>query len=360
MTGIGNCPSVTICVPTYNAALTLGETLSSLLAQTYPKIRFIIVDNASTDATLEVAGSFAATDDRITVLSFDENVGAEGNFTRCLRLADGDYAAIYHADDIYEPEMVSKQVAFLEGHPEAAAVFTLALLIDLSGRVLRESKMPDILEKTADRETTFGFPEIFNAVLQEHNFFICPSAMSRGAVYREHVGIWDGKRFGSSADLGVWLRILEKYRIGIIPEPLIRYRMSPGQGSVVLNRLRTAPADYFRVIDHYLAQEWVKGLVTPESMAQYQIQESRDLHARAKNALIIGDRELARKLSSEAWKPALFAIPKRWRWNACNLLLKTWCSGLFISTLVRLLMQRQIAALLHHFKYVRRSRKMGG
>lgn len=354
-------PSVTICVPTYNAAATVGETLSSLLAQTYRTLRIIVVDNASSDETLEVAGRFAAIDERVTVLSFDENIGGEGNFTRCLQLADGDYAAIFHADDVYEPEMVAREVAFLERHPEVAAVFTRALLIDAQGAKKGESRIPALLAKAGGGQAIFGFREAFNAVLKEHNFFVCSSAMARGAVFREHVGKWDGDRFGSSADLGVWLRILEKYRVGIILEPLMRYRLSSGQGSVVLNRLRTAPADFFRVIDHYLAQEWVNGLVSPESLAYYQIHQARDLHIRVKNALIIGNGELARRLAREAWKPAMFTIsPWVEEWKSCNLIVKTWCSGLFMSVLTRLPRQRLVGSLLYHYKYGRRARKLGG
>jgi glycosyltransferase involved in cell wall biosynthesis len=357
MANVKKTPTVTLFIPTYNAAATVGETLASLVAQTYRAITIVVVDNASSDGTVAVAAGFAAWDTRVSVLSFDTNVGGEGNFTRCLQRAEGDYAAVYHADDIYEPDMVARQVAFLERHPEVGAVFTRAHFIGPQGELLRESKMPALLADCSGRETTFGFGEVFNAVLKEHNFFICPSAMARAGVYREHVATWDAERFGSSADLGVWLRILEKYRIGIIPETLMRYRLAPSQGSVVVNRLRTAPADFFRVVDHYLAQGWVRDLVTPESMVQYQIHQARDLHTRVKNALMLGDRHLARRLARDAWKPALFVVPGDR--GTLRLWMRTWFSTLSVNLLVRFPMQRCISALLYHLKYVRRARKLG-
>src|ERR1035438_397419 len=101
-------PLVCICLPTYNAALTVRQTLNSILAQTYTNLVVHVSDNASTDDTLKVIESFA--DSRVKIHRHSINVGGEGNFDRCIQLAEGKYTAIFHSDDIYEPEMVAKQV----------------------------------------------------------------------------------------------------------------------------------------------------------------------------------------------------------------------------------------------------------
>ena len=121
-------PMVCICIPTYNAAATIRETLTSILAQTYTNLVIHVSDNASTDKTLEIVESMA--DSRIHIHRHENNIGAEGNFTRCIQLATGKYTAIFHADDLYGADMVAKQVAFLESHPDAGAVFTEAEMID--------------------------------------------------------------------------------------------------------------------------------------------------------------------------------------------------------------------------------------
>ena len=107
-------PLVCICIPTYNAEKTIAATLRSVLGQTYQHLNIQIVDNHSSDATVTIVESFS--DERITLHHNSVNLGGEGNFNRCIALARGKYTAIYHADDIYESEMVAAQVAFLEKH----------------------------------------------------------------------------------------------------------------------------------------------------------------------------------------------------------------------------------------------------
>ena len=117
-------PLVCICIPTYNAAASIRETLESILAQTYLNLTIHVSDNASTDETLKIVESIS--DRRIALHRHDVNIGGEGNFNRCIQFAEGKYTAIFHADDIYEPNMVTRQVAFLEADEEAGAVFTEA------------------------------------------------------------------------------------------------------------------------------------------------------------------------------------------------------------------------------------------
>ena len=96
---------------TYNSA----EDLRKYAAGPLPTdVEWIVVDNHSSDATVTIVESFS--DERITLHHNSVNLGGEGNFNRCIALARGKYTAIYHADDIYESEMVAAQVAFLEKH----------------------------------------------------------------------------------------------------------------------------------------------------------------------------------------------------------------------------------------------------
>lgn len=100
-------PLVCICVPTYNVAVTVRETLESILTQTYSNLVVHVSDNASTDETLRVVESIP--DARIHVHRQIENIGAEGNFTKCIQLTTGKYTAIFHADDVYDSAMLAKQ-----------------------------------------------------------------------------------------------------------------------------------------------------------------------------------------------------------------------------------------------------------
>src|SRR5450759_3573978 len=191
-------PLVCICIPTYNAAVTIYETLKSILAQTYSNLVVHISDNASTDDTLQVIESIA--DPRVTIHRQEINIGAEGNFNRCIQLAVGKYTAIFHADDIYEPDMVAKQVARLEADQTLGAVFTAATMIDEQGKRFGIIGRPVSGEGDA---SVYRFPELMKAVLKHSNFVICPSAMVRTQIYQQEIVQWRANLFRSSADLDV-------------------------------------------------------------------------------------------------------------------------------------------------------------
>ena len=270
-------PLVCICIPTYNAAATVRETLKSILAQTYPNLVVHVSDNASTDGTLSIIESIA--DSRVTIHRHAVNIGGEGNFNRCIQLAEGEYTALFHADDIYEPDIVTKQVAFLEANPEAGAVFTEASLIDEMGNKSGELRLPkDIMAQHG----LYDFRTMFKAVLRHSNFFICPSVMVRTKVYQQEIKRWRGELFKSSADLDLWLRILQQHLIGYLSEPLLRYRIGQNQFSAQV-RLGTTRADFFLVTDYYLAQEQVRVLLDKSDLRNYRWLERRDRVVRAIN-----------------------------------------------------------------------------
>ncbi len=281
---------VCICIPTFNAENTIVETLNSLLSQTYQKINFIVVDNCSTDDTLNLVNAFD--DKRLTIVKNSHNLGSEGNFTKCIELSQGAYTGIYHADDIYEPTMVEEQVKFLESHPAANAVLTEALTIDELGHITGSLSLPAQIRKNAP---IFTFDEIFKAVLKHSNFLICPSAMVKTEIYKKEIQSWRGSLFNTSADLDVWFRILLLGPIGILPKKLMRYRISGQQGSASV-RLNFERADFFKVIDFYLTQNRIKEALTSQDQRNYLSLERRDLAMRSVNLFILGNKEAVIKL----------------------------------------------------------------
>ena len=354
-------PTVTIFLPVYNAATTIGMTLESVLAQTYRNILVLVLDNASTDTTRDVVSSFAERDHRLKLLAYTENVGFEGNCGRCLQMATGDYTAIYHADDIYEPWVVEREVAFLETHPEIGAVFTQASYIDATGAFIRCGAPLDGITAEPPPSTIYDFPMAFNKVLRETNFFICPSAMVRSPIYRDHVQVWD-ERFGASADLWVWLRILQKFKVGILHEPLMRYRLSASQGSVQVNYLRTEKSPFNQVVEHYLENPEVRQIAERSALDTYEIHALRDKLKRSRAALMAGKPELAQDLSQGAWNW------RRWRLLFCPggnftptaIAFRSWWSGVTTHMMARIPGQQAIGRALFYFKYTRRYKKLGG
>ncbi|HWH82771.1 MAG TPA: glycosyltransferase [Burkholderiaceae bacterium] len=274
-----HAPTVSICVPTYQAQATLEATLRSVLAQTYPALDILIVDNASTDGTVELARRVCAGDARVRLIQNPVNVGGEGNFRRCVEFATGDLIAVFHADDLYDPRIVEKQVSFLVNHPQAAAVFTEATLIDANDGRLGERRTPARLV-AQQVNGCYTFWPVFRAILRHHNFLMTPSVMARREVYRS-LRLFDAARFGSSADLDVWLQILSQAPAGILRECLMGYRISPEQGSTALIRQRTDRADFFKVIDTWMADPAVAAAITASDRRNYAWLDKANRVARA-------------------------------------------------------------------------------
>lgn len=257
-------PLVCICIPTYNAAGTIRETLESILAQTYHNLDIHISDNVSTDETLKIIESIAAS--RVHIHRNEKNTGADGNFARCIQLAEGKYTAIFHADDIYEPDIASKQVAFLEANPEVGAVFTAATTIDEQGIPFGTIGGPAAGKQEV---SVYKFSELIKAILEHSNFLVCPSAMVRTRIYQEEIIQWRGDLFGLSADLDVWLRIASKHPIAILNVPLMRHRISNKQLSNSV-RLGTERPDIFLVFEHYLGQPDVQAFLSNADLRHYR------------------------------------------------------------------------------------------
>lgn len=282
MSNSDSAPLVSICIPAYNAGNTIRDTLNSLLMQSYENFEIIVSDNASTDETLKIVSEFK--DSRIRVYRNEVNIGGEANFNRCLQLSSGKYTAIFHADDIYEPNMLEMQVCFLEANPKAGAAFTQASLINESGVNIGKINSPKDFNSAT---YLYSFETIFRALLRHSNFLICPSAMVRTNIYQDEMKFWRWELFGSSADLDMWLRIAQRYPVCILPIPLMRYRISNSQWSAEV-RLQTERADFFRVMDFYLAQNDVFALLNQKDLQSYARLERRDKVMRAINSFLIG------------------------------------------------------------------------
>jgi glycosyltransferase involved in cell wall biosynthesis len=323
ITSIQN-PLVSICIPVYNADKTLEKTLCSIVNQSYKNLEIIVVDNLSTDDTQKIVEKFP--DSRIRFIQNGVHFDAgEDNWNTCFQHAKGEYIAIFHADDIYLPTIIEKQLSCFLQYPDIGAVFTSANIIDGNGKIFGESRLPSIFNE----KQVVNFEEIFPLILENYNFFICPSAIVKGELYKE-LSPFRYEKFLSSSDLDMWLRILERGPVAILNDKLICYRVTENSGTFKLNNMRTEKADFFRVIEYYL-EKYPELEFSSNTVTQYRYYELGDTVGRATNYIAMNRLDesyvlLKELLTPKYLKPLLlqifnFKYKRAWMWGVKYLII---------------------------------------
>src|SRR5450755_935243 len=228
-------PRVSVIIPAHNSAVTLPETLASVLAQTYDDWDCIVADDASTDDTLVVA---QAAGPRVRSVHSATNVGPAGARNLAIGHAGGELLAFLDADDVWEPEYLERQVAaFDAAGPRVGVVAANAYFLTAAGRAGLT------YAEVHGRAANVGLTEL----LRSNRIFI--SALVPKAVVDE-VGGFSTECWGSE-DHDLWLRVVQAgYRVIATDEPLVGYRVRDASVSAnALSMARTSQTTYRRALE---------------------------------------------------------------------------------------------------------------
>jgi glycosyltransferase involved in cell wall biosynthesis len=263
-------PLVSICIPVYNSDKTIRRTIESVIGQTYKNIEIIVIDNLSTDATLERVREYK--DSRIRIVENPVHFScAEDNWNTCFNHTHGEFIALFHADDVYSPYIVAKQVDTFRKFPTIGGVFTEGNIIDEHDRVIDAFRLPPKFKG----DTPCTYQELLPVVLEHGDFLLCPSAMIRSDLYKK-LAPFRYNQFGSASDLDMWLRVAGTCPVIIINEKLINYRLSKTQGTNILNRERTQEGDFFRVMDFHTAESRTHVDLSSDTLGRYELRRMED------------------------------------------------------------------------------------
>jgi len=122
-------PSVDVAVPNYQYGRYLRDCVTSVLTQEVPNLRILIIDNASTDNSLEVAQELAASDRRVQVVAHRTNLGHHASFNEGVDWASSDYFVMLSADDLLAPGSLPRSVSVMEEHANVHLTYGRALWI---------------------------------------------------------------------------------------------------------------------------------------------------------------------------------------------------------------------------------------
>lgn len=208
---------VSIVLCTYNRAYCVGKAVESVLAQTYGSWELFVIDDGSSDHTEAVMEQY--TDPRIHYIKMEKNrfycYAANYGLDHC----QGEYIAFLNSDDAWFPEKLEKQVLFMEQNPQYGACFTEVILTDNEGRDISEECAP-MTRLFANRCS--GQAEWLQFFLYRGNCLCHPSALIRKFVLDE-VGKFN-LYYCQLADFDLWIRVVTKYPIEVLQEPLIHFR----------------------------------------------------------------------------------------------------------------------------------------
>jgi glycosyltransferase involved in cell wall biosynthesis len=204
-------PLVTVITPTYNRADYLVKTVESLLEQNYPALEYIVLDDGSTDNTLEALKKY---ENRITLVSH-ANIGENETVNKGFKMARGEFICVVNSDDPLLPGCLRKLASALITNPQALASYSDWVEIGPMSEPIKEMKLPDY--------------DIFN-MLSEFNVSMGPVTMFRRS-FLDNYGPRDLKR-KYTGDLEFWFRLASSGELIHIPELLATHRTYPDSASV--------------------------------------------------------------------------------------------------------------------------------
>lgn len=210
--------SISVVLPVYNGMPLLQESVESILNQTFANFQLIIADDCSSDGSLEYLQTLK--DPRIRLIRNEKNQGLFGNLNILLREVKTDLIHLWSQDDIMLPHCLQSTIDFHNKYPDTAYSFCKFLIIDGSGKVIRENAI-----NNNDLVTPEGHA-ISSLIAGSMPGNIASVSFKKKDL--ETVGLFNAE-LKYSGDLDMWARLSESRPVGIIQKQLIKLRAHPGQ-----------------------------------------------------------------------------------------------------------------------------------
>jgi glycosyltransferase involved in cell wall biosynthesis len=226
-------PLVSIIMPVYNAEKYLAEAIKSILTQTLTNFEFIIIDDGSTDGSLEIIQHFSLEDQRVRLIKNDQNLGVADSLNKGIMAARGIYIARMDADDISMPERLQKQTDFLRLNPK----------LGFCGSWVEA--------KSESRDMVWEYPisnEAIRCRLLFANSFAHPSVIFSRDLFVKNK-LFYNRAYETAEDYELWVRALEVTQATNLGDVLLVYRIHSHQVSAKnLNRQFLTTQDVHRVL----------------------------------------------------------------------------------------------------------------
>ena len=220
-------PLISVVMSVYNDEQYLRQSLDSIFAQTIQDFELIIIDDASSDRTVEIIKEYC--DERICLYQNEINQGLTKNLNRGISMARGVYIARMDGDDICRPNRFERQIQWLDIHPEL-------MLISCRTHMFGEDDLISWI---------YGTSKQLQAMMLIRPVLAHPGFMMRRELV-EKEGFYYDESYRSAQDYNFAVRVAQRFGIGIVPEILLDYRVHRKQVSSRLGNEQSANADRVR------------------------------------------------------------------------------------------------------------------
>ncbi|MBD2567243.1 glycosyltransferase [Anabaena lutea] len=210
---------ISVIIPVYNGEKTIRETIESVLNQTFSLIEVLIINDGSTDATLEIIQNIS--DSRLKLFSYI-NAGPATSRNRGLSHAVSEFVAFIDADDIWTSNKLESQLKALQANPQAAVAYSWTDYIDAAGKLLK-----------CGRHTTLS-GDVYSRLLLENFLENGSNPLIRKECFTT-LGNFN-EALTPAEDWDMWLRLASRYEFVVVPEVQILYRVSMHSLSTNLKR----------------------------------------------------------------------------------------------------------------------------
>lgn len=222
---------LSVVLPVYNGEQFLSEAVESILNQTYREFELIVVDDGSTDRSLEIVHEYARKDDRVRVIH-NEHDGISSALNTGIRAAKYDWIARMDADDVSLPERFAKQVAAIKANPDVVVWGTYIHHINSAGDILSLSKVgPSTRREFIERRSGGQLVQVIH-----------PTAIMRKDIVLKSGGY--KHNFPATQDAELFDRMGDYGPILVVPEALVLYRVHPYSTSMTRFFLQKKLARY--------------------------------------------------------------------------------------------------------------------
>jgi glycosyltransferase involved in cell wall biosynthesis len=255
-------PTASVILTSFNHERYIREAIESVLNQTFTDFELIIWDDCSSDNSWAIINQYS--DPRIKAFRNEVNKGPVEGINRAIsEVASGKYIAIHHSDDVWKPEKLDKQVAFLDSHLKYGAVFTYVEIIDELNHSIKSDWF-----NTSSKSRHEWLRQFFLRA----NHLCHPSVLIRRSSYTG-AGLY---RLGlpQSADADMWVRLLKLYEIHVLEEKLTLHRLFTDKSNTSADKPevnRRLHIEWYALLSHFLsiclddlliifpeAQKWVR------------------------------------------------------------------------------------------------------